>query len=71
MKTAIRNSGFLLLGITVGLLIGWAMDGKHAEDLEQEQYCEMVALYRADPTVGWPDFNESYDRECANEDASR
>lgn len=27
-------------------------------------YCEMVRLHKADPTIGWPDYKNIYDKEC-------
>lgn len=71
MKT-MHKLGFLLLGIAIGLALCALGTGPDELEAEQRQYCEMVALNRADPTVGWPDFNESYDSECVpHEDESR
>ena len=40
----------------------------HSEaDIATEQhltYCEMVRLHKADPTIGWPDYKQIYDKEC-------
>lgn len=35
-------------------------------DQEQAMYCEMVALNKQDPSVGWPDYNHNYQEVCAN-----
>jgi len=33
--------------------------------MEVEQHCEMVALWEStDGDLGWPDYNNSYEREC-------
>jgi hypothetical protein len=63
---------FLLIGIAIGLALCATGTGPDELEVELRQYCEMVALNRADPTVGWPDFHKTYDSECApHEDESR
>lgn len=64
--------GFFLFGVVLALAVAAMGDDPDGAQAELRQYCEMVALNRADPTVGWPDFNESYDSECVpHEDESR
>lgn len=71
MKTS-SKLGYLFLGIVIGAALCVIGTGPDELETQQRQYCEMVALNRADPMVGWPDFNESYDSECApHEDESR
>lgn len=42
--------------------------GGTAEDMEQRQYCRMVALFEAEgPDVGWPDYRGSFEQECTPE----
>lgn len=40
--------------------------GPGEEQADQDQYCEMVALNKQDPSVGWPDYNHNYEEVCAN-----
>lgn len=71
MKTS-RKLKLLFAGIAVGAALWIIGTGPDELEAQQRQYCEMVALNRADPTVGWPDFNESYESECVpHEDESR
>lgn len=32
-----------------------------------EQYCELVAMHKFDPDVGWPDYNNVFDEQCTPE----
>lgn len=32
-----------------------------------EQYCDLVALHRIDPDVGWPDYNKVFDAQCTQD----
>jgi hypothetical protein len=71
MKTR-HKIGFLILGLAIGAALSVLGAGPDELEMQQQQYCEMVALHRADPTVGWPDYNESYDKECTHgKDATR
>lgn len=65
MKTR-QKLGLLLFGVILTLAIAAVGDDPDGAQAELDQYCEMVALNRADPTVGWPDFDKSYDRECTD-----
>ncbi len=60
----------LLIGIATALamIIGafLMIAGPSDEEFTQRQYCQMVAMYRIDPDRGWPDYKETYDRECDN-----
>lgn len=47
---------------TLGVLGGLEMEDKKVEDA---RYCYQVALNKADPTQGWPDFDERYDSMCS------
>ena len=38
-------------------------------ELEQAHYCRMVASFKQNPNVGWPDYAESFKTEC-NEDGT-
>ena len=33
-------------------------------EVDRANYCSMVALNKSDPELGWPDYNNSYDKEC-------
>lgn len=35
-----------------------------AQAIEQRQYCELVALHKANPDLGWPDFHGTFEQEC-------
>jgi hypothetical protein len=61
--------GFFLFGVVLALAMAAMGDDPDGAQAELRQYCDMVTLHRADPTVGWPDFNESYDRECTHAEA--
>lgn len=37
------------------------------EELEQEQYCEMVRTHMRDKNMGWPDFNGNFKEVCEGE----
>lgn len=63
---------FLLIGMAVTLTVGALFNsGPDPVELEQRRYCEMVKLNRADPTIGWPDYNRNYDEVCINEQSAR
>ena len=55
------STGILLL-FTV-LLIAGATD-QDIESHETALYCEMVAIHKADQTLGWPDYKRTYDEVC-------
>lgn len=42
-------------------------------DIDQQQYCEMVTMFKHDPTrtTGWPDFNHNYNTVCKGEKHAR
>lgn len=65
MKTR-HKIGYLLLGVILALALTVVGDDPDGAEANARQYCEMVALNRADPDLGWPDFNKSYDRECTD-----
>lgn len=54
---------FFVVGVLLVLLYGAATTPDELA-LEEAQYCEMVALYRHDPTTGWPDFRHNYAEVC-------
>lgn len=61
----------LLIAAVALAVLALGDDPDHAK-AEAERYCRMVELHRADPSVGWPDFNNSYDSECkGNDEATR
>lgn len=41
----------------------------YSDDMEQKQYCEMVAMYDEEAGIGWPDFKGTFEDEC-NPDGS-
>jgi len=55
------STGILLL-FTV-LLIAGATD-QDIESHETALYCEMVAINKADQTLGWPDYKRTYNEVC-------
>lgn len=55
--------GLVVAALVLGVLaLGGFKDA--AEDLEQRQYCELVALHKANPDLGWPDFHGTFEQEC-------
>ena len=61
LQTIWASTGILLL-FTV-LLIAGATD-QDIESHETALYCEMVAINKADQTLGWPDYKRTYDEVC-------
>ena len=39
------------------------------KDLERDrqEYCEMVRIHRADPSLGWPDYKNIYKEVCEDD----
>lgn len=64
-----KNLAVLLLVLAGFTLVGvlHSCDGPSAEDLQQAEYCRMVALYRDDPSTGWPDYEGSFRQHCTPE----
>ena len=58
---------FAFIAIILSLILH-ILNGLPSEaDIATEQhltYCEMVRLHKADPTIGWPDYKQIYDKEC-------
>lgn len=61
LQTIWASTGILLL-FTV-LLIAGATD-QDIESHETALYCEMVAINKADQTLGWPDYKRTYNEVC-------
>jgi|SaaInl5LU_22_DNA_1037371.scaffolds.fasta_scaffold44777_2 hypothetical protein len=61
LQTIWASTGILLL-FTV-LLIAGATD-QDIESHETALYCEMVAIHKADQTLGWPDYKRTYNEVC-------
>jgi hypothetical protein len=61
LQTIWASTGILLL-FTV-LLISGATD-QDIESHETALYCEMVAINKADQTLGWPDYKRTYEEVC-------
>lgn len=55
---------FAALAALAFLLIGAALSGPSEEDLQRQQYCDMVAMNKQDPETGWPDFHGTFEQEC-------
>lgn len=65
-RTSILKDNFyticvIIVGLILLGLVG-TMD-MEAEQLEQEQYCEMVQLHK-DGKGGWPDYNGNFAEVC-------
>lgn len=61
LQTIWSLTAFLAL-FTV-LLVAGATD----QDIESDEtalYCEMVAINKADQTLGWPDYKRTYNEVC-------
>lgn len=55
----------IALLVLIVLIIAIAvMRGHDEEDLAQRHYCEMVTLYKQNPSTGWPDYEGTYDQLC-------
>lgn len=46
------------------LLLVLSSKAEREEEVEQRQYCDLVALGKADPDLGWPDFRGTFDKHC-------
>lgn len=55
----------LILAIVAAILYNFP---DPIEDLERDrqEYCEMVELHTADPSLGWPDYNGNYEEVCTD-----
>ena len=62
------HMGLVLAAVVVAVLVVGKFD-RDAQRMEQRQYCDMVALGKQDPDLGWPDFRNVFDAQC-NEDGS-
>ncbi len=59
---------FIIVSVILMLvIIAFNTKDYDTEQEDQEQYCEMVRLFRQDKNTGWPDFNENYDQVCVKE----
>ena len=58
--------GISILVILSALSFGSASD---ITDIEAQQnfYCEMVEIHKADKSFGWPDYKGIYDQQCSGE----
>lgn len=70
-KLATLKGWAILYSIMFGMLALKACSGPDELEAQQRKYCGMVALNRADPTVGWPDYNGTFDEECTHETQAR
>lgn len=43
--------------------------GPTEEEIHLRRYCDMVALHKENPEVGWPDYDKVFDKLC-NEDGT-
>lgn len=66
LKIASLKGWVIAYVIVAILLAAKACAGPDPIDQEQAMYCEMVALNKQDPSVGWPDYNHNYQEVCAN-----
>lgn len=48
----------------IGLAILGLMSGPTEEGFQQARYCYMVALYKNDPSKGWPDYEGTFAQHC-------
>lgn len=64
MRSFIRHLPYFLLGVFIVLVAAMLGGEKDEAEAQAAMYCEMVALHQIDPTVGWPDYNKTYDRDC-------
>lgn len=63
-----KFDGSALIFLAVGLSIGTLLSScPKAPDMEEAQYCDLVALHKRDPTLGWPDYRGTFDQLCTPE----
>ncbi len=62
-RSVLRQNLFIgiILGFVIGIMSSMDFDDQKAE---LDHYCEMVGLYKKDPSVGWPDYKNIYDTSC-------
>lgn len=41
------------------------------EELEEQQYCDMVRAHMRDKNVGWPDFKGIYKETCVDKEGQK
>lgn len=62
------RAGMAVAAIIIALLFLVATDADTTEEeLEQQQYCDMVRAHMKDKSVGWPDFNGNFKEVCEEE----
>lgn len=63
-----KRYGFLYLALLVAglLMVTAAINGfkDMSLEIEQAQYCRMVAMHERNPELGWPDYEKAYDVAC-------
>ena len=62
-----RTGGVIaVVALVVLVVAALALSGLKDDSLaiEQTQYCRMVHMHKSDPSLGWPDFNKTYDQYC-------
>lgn len=57
----------LLVAAIVALVMIVGYFDRQALDMEQAQYCRMVAMNKQYSDIGWPDYAGSFDKECTPE----
>ena len=67
-KKFITEVLLLIAVLAIAFILRFELSPTPSEaDVATEQhsnYCEMVRLHKADPTIGWPDYKQIYDKEC-------
>ena len=63
-----HNNSVLYVALTVVFLILAAMAISGFKDdalaMQDRQYCDLVALHKQNPDLGWPDFDKRFERDC-------
>jgi len=62
-----RSAAYFVSGILVAICLGIIANGPTDAEIDQAQYCRMVAMHKSDPIIGWPDFHNTYNTECPKE----
>lgn len=69
VKNLIRNP-VVWFGLLFFLAFGWVGEIDFEDAIQADaHYCKMVRLYKeSDGTVGWPDYEQRYERDCLDSD---
>lgn len=68
-KIILAIFGGFLFGAFLWVVINQTPPTTEIQIMQDEfcHYCKMVEMHRADPSQGWPDYKNAYDKYCPDE----